>query len=332
MGAVVVQTLPSPHIRLYRHRAFTLIEILVVVAIIGLLVAILLPSLRRAREQAKTTVCMTQIRQLMTAALMYTQEYQGSLPGSGVNDAKILDQYTDPDSKRRRHDYLSWVGTFWTGVKLDDLTADGLTDAIAEQWDATPQKGRLWNYYKDDKLLKCPSADNFNGKFSYSTPENVAAARSDPTNERHGLPPVMGKVKQTSAAIQFVDEDEENGLSTYSVDDGFGGPDLFGDRHLGQATITFFDGHAEAQYFFRTGPNENLYTDISWLHGYRPARVRHRRNRSPDVPFEAWMIQIAPFNSRVTPRPWKWSGRYADWPKFKAGHNWPGCQNAVGCE
>ena len=59
---------------------FTLIELLVVVAIIALLVAILLPSLSRARDQAKAVVCMTQLKQMGVAFLMYVEEWDGKMP------------------------------------------------------------------------------------------------------------------------------------------------------------------------------------------------------------------------------------------------------------
>jgi prepilin-type processing-associated H-X9-DG protein len=287
----------------------------VVVAIIALLVAILLPSLNRARAQARTSVCIVQIRQLMAAALMYTQEHEGRLPGTGINDEVFKSQY----EAQTRKDWLSWVGTWYVLYSMDDV---GNTEAWKHY---VPQKGRLWKYYRDENILKCPAAEKFNGKFSYSTPENVSCAMVDRNDGRPGLPPVMDKVKHTSWAIQFLDEDEENGLSNYSVDDGFGEPDMFADRHVGQATAAFFDGHAAA-HFYPRGPGSR--TD----HRGYPTAVRYARNKSPEA-FEAWMIQIAPFNSRFTPRPWKWSGRYEDWPKFKAGNNKPGCDHAfIGCE
>ena len=60
--------------------AFTLIELLVVVAIIALLVSILLPSLSRARMQAKTVLCMSNARQIAQAFHFYAQDYGGQLP------------------------------------------------------------------------------------------------------------------------------------------------------------------------------------------------------------------------------------------------------------
>jgi type II secretory pathway pseudopilin PulG len=74
----------SGHMHTARGRtggAFTLVELLVVVSIIALLIAILLPSLQRVRQQAKTVVCLTNIKALGTGVMTYAAEYGGRLPG-----------------------------------------------------------------------------------------------------------------------------------------------------------------------------------------------------------------------------------------------------------
>jgi prepilin-type N-terminal cleavage/methylation domain-containing protein len=62
-------------------RGFTLVELLVVVSIIALLISILLPSLKKAREQAKGTVCLSNLRALGQGIMLYATEYDGRLPG-----------------------------------------------------------------------------------------------------------------------------------------------------------------------------------------------------------------------------------------------------------
>ncbi len=61
---------------------FTLIELLVVIAIIAILVALLLPALKNAKEQARRIACLSQIKQLTLATIVYSGDCDGWLPGS----------------------------------------------------------------------------------------------------------------------------------------------------------------------------------------------------------------------------------------------------------
>jgi prepilin-type N-terminal cleavage/methylation domain-containing protein/prepilin-type processing-associated H-X9-DG protein len=63
-----------------RHSAFTLIELLVVIAIIAILAAILFPVFAQAREKARQTSCLSNMRQIGTAAMMYVQDFDETWP------------------------------------------------------------------------------------------------------------------------------------------------------------------------------------------------------------------------------------------------------------
>ncbi len=66
-------------------RAFTLIELLVVIAIIAILAAIIFPVFARAREQARKTVCLSNIRQATTGIMLYVQDYDETMPAAAIN-------------------------------------------------------------------------------------------------------------------------------------------------------------------------------------------------------------------------------------------------------
>jgi prepilin-type N-terminal cleavage/methylation domain-containing protein/prepilin-type processing-associated H-X9-DG protein len=63
-----------------QSHGFTLIELLVVIAIIAILAAILFPVFAQARESARKTSCLSNMKQLGTAVLMYIQDYDGAYP------------------------------------------------------------------------------------------------------------------------------------------------------------------------------------------------------------------------------------------------------------
>jgi len=80
------------------HRGFTLIELLVVITIIAILVAILFPVFVRAKEAARKTVCLSNLRQLGMASVMYASDYDGWLPcdyyacNSNTTHSRLVEQ------------------------------------------------------------------------------------------------------------------------------------------------------------------------------------------------------------------------------------------------
>ena len=116
--------------------AFTLIELLVVIAIIAILLAILIPSIRAAREHARRVCCLSNLRQLTTAWIMYADDHEGNLVlghSSGVigTSAGLM---------------KAWVSAaFRDAPNRSDLL--DVTD-----------KGVLWPYLEDVDVYRCPSS------------------------------------------------------------------------------------------------------------------------------------------------------------------------------
>ena len=107
--------------------AFTLIELLVVIAIIAILAAILFPVFAQARAKARQAACLSNMKQLGTGLMMYTQDYDEVLPGNANNSAE-------------------GTGTADTHLGFMDPTA-----------------GRNWGksvmpYVKNLEIFKCPNA------------------------------------------------------------------------------------------------------------------------------------------------------------------------------
>jgi prepilin-type processing-associated H-X9-DG protein/prepilin-type N-terminal cleavage/methylation domain-containing protein len=86
---------PPHHVRRPRwQRAFTLVELLVVIGIISVLIGLLLPALVWAREQANATKCLSNVRQLAMASMMFAQDHQGCVPTASDDTwAKLNDPY-----------------------------------------------------------------------------------------------------------------------------------------------------------------------------------------------------------------------------------------------
>jgi prepilin-type N-terminal cleavage/methylation domain-containing protein/prepilin-type processing-associated H-X9-DG protein len=79
------------------RRAFTLVELLVVIGIIGLLAGIILPSMSQARESARTISCKSQLRQIGVAIASYAATSQGlTPPWSGIHNYPVDPDANDP--------------------------------------------------------------------------------------------------------------------------------------------------------------------------------------------------------------------------------------------
>ncbi len=126
-----------------KRKGFTLIELLVVIAIIAILMAILMPTLNRAREQGRRAACLANLKQLTLAWLMYADE----------NDSKIVsgDAGYDHGTPGSSNFEKAWVGKCW-----HDNYTTGEQLPVASQTDGI-KEGALWPYVREVKVYSCPT-------------------------------------------------------------------------------------------------------------------------------------------------------------------------------
>lgn len=78
--------------------AFTLIELLVIIGIIAILAAILFPLFAQARAKGRQTACLSNLKQIGTGLMMYTQDYDKTLPLQYNGGSYLVNDYANPDA------------------------------------------------------------------------------------------------------------------------------------------------------------------------------------------------------------------------------------------
>jgi prepilin-type N-terminal cleavage/methylation domain-containing protein/prepilin-type processing-associated H-X9-DG protein len=249
--------------------AFTLIELLVVIAIIGILSALIFPTLAGAKRKAGQTHCSNNLGQLGMGIKMYVDENNDVFPGLASRHNGC-----------RKEDWIYWR----------------TNSALYPPVEKSPILGSLAN--ASPRLLCCPSDDTRErlaasysdpyGPYPYSysftgyglSPDNSNIGLGDEANQNYGMASVIAgdpahpiiqlfkesRITRPSAKIMLAEErgslsPNDNPMADAFISDGRWMPenDLLTVRHSRKANVTFADSHVQA---------------VDWLFGQNPANSR----------------------------------------------------------
>ncbi|MEA3402929.1 MAG: DUF1559 domain-containing protein [Armatimonadota bacterium] len=196
-------------------RGFTLIELLVVIAIIAILAAILFPVFARAREKARQTSCLSNMKQIGLAVLMYTQDYDERLPlqyhNSGGEPAETL---IHPGGRSVWYVYIE-------------------------------------PYLKNREILSCPSQMR---DYFYVQGSGGSLKVYDPPlgygwnyNFCYIQPVKLARIREPASVIMLVEQDGNLPYGRWFNEADAGNKNFVWryDRHNGGANYTLCDGHAK---------------------------------------------------------------------------------------
>ena len=225
----------------FTKHGFTLIELLVVIAIIAILAAILFPVFAQAREKARQSSCLSNMKQLSTAFFLYADDYDECFPCYNAvnhNGSEWYDWVTSP----------TYGFSFWSPFIS------------------------VYPYYKNAKLLICPSqakptasapsfrvaywnmdGNNYDYSSSYGMNSGISTSNGDP------WAPSPVSLAQLQTTGNFILLTEGNTPQT----DCITGPHQTEIRHNGGSNFGFCDGHAK----YIKCPNGDV-TQWPWPHQY----------------------------------------------------------------
>ena len=202
------------------RRAFTLIELLMVMAVIAVLILLLLPVISMVRGSARTVVCLSNVRQLGFASISYTLDNRGRLP---------MSQWPDGP----------WKTRFW-GVRLSSYMANFNVEAY------TPGQRPPVPFACPESKLTNPTYE-IGGDYS----KNVFAGGYE---YGHWLPPQPLAKYNAAETVGYADNSgglgtDDIGTREFASWTGHN-PEIWGLgfwRHRGKCSMVFLDGHVESR-------------------------------------------------------------------------------------
>jgi prepilin-type N-terminal cleavage/methylation domain-containing protein/prepilin-type processing-associated H-X9-DG protein len=230
---------------MHKRKGFTLIELLVVIAVIAVLMSILMPALRAAKELARGSNCLANQRSLVLAYTMYADD----------NDSRIV----------RGHVHTSGLDSpMWVLPPVDGSRSYISGTPLLEDRIRGIKLGALYPYINNHEMYHCPGDNRYQTGYpehlrmyrSYIIPDVLSAARKgfhSWTEARYKyFPKKLEEIKHASRKYVFVESEFQNPNFNYDHGGWSFSPwidnrwvDALATFHSKSATFGFADGHAE---------------------------------------------------------------------------------------
>ena len=255
-----------------KRHAFTLIELLVVIAIIAVLMSILMPSLKRAREQGRRVVCEGNLKTLTLCWIMYADENDQRI----VNGAGGINR----GSANTRHE-TPWVLQGWGDNWNNQNVADtGMTEEEKKQ---AIRGGAMWNVVRQYDVYKCPTGRR-NEFVTYAFVDAMNGLHRDGTWTGPGdyIRDVGARAGRTTLWIKSMDNlgSPPPAQRMVYIDEGAMTPDSFAThynygpwwddppvRHGDGTTVSWADGHASHLKWSATETISRARNTADWYGG-----------------------------------------------------------------
>lgn len=231
---------------LFRSRGFTLVELLVVIAVIAILSSLLLPALAKAKAKGQGVVCLNSLRQMGMAWLLYAHDHEDRL-AYNLGATEIKQMLARQERFNWANSVLNWeLDADNTNVTLNTEAALGQysgrnpavfkcpTDTVL----SSIQKAAGWTYRTRTYSMNAMVGDA--GEFTRKG-ENV----NNPAYRQFFK---LNELPSSAEIFVFVEEHPDSINDGYFINRGYSSTwtDLPASYHGGAANLTYADGHAES--------------------------------------------------------------------------------------